>query len=196
VTVLLDAWRDGDSHALESLMPLVYEDLHRMAHFYLSREYPGHLLQDTALVNEVYLCFVRLESVDWQGREHFFAASAQLMRHILTDYARMRLSRKRGGDLRQVGMDCLDKLSLYRDAELVALDDALATLEALDKRKSLIVELHFYAGLELQDIATLLKVSLGTVKRDWRLAKVWLLRELGGAGTLCATEAKGDCSPL
>ena len=178
ITLLLHAWRDGDGQALDRLIPLVYEELRRLAHFLLTHEDSTHILEDKALVNEAYLRLAKLKEVRWQDRGHFFAASAQLMRYILTDYARLRLSLKRGGEVRHVSVNYLENLSSYRDTDLIALNDALKDLEALDKRKSQVVELRFYGGLEINEIAEILKISESTVKREWKLAKVWLLQEM------------------
>ena len=179
VSELLQAWSDGDQSALEKLTPLVYEELHRLAHHYMSRERADHTLQTTALVNEAYVRLVRTTSVEWRDRSHFFAVSANVMRRVLVDMARARGYAKRGGRARQMSLD--DKTvvaSPERDADLVALDEALTALSAVDMRKSQVVELRFFAGLSVVETAAVLKVSPDTVMRDWSLAKVWLLREL------------------
>ncbi len=163
ITRLLVAWGDGDESALEELTPLVHEELHRLAHHYMGHERPGHTLQTTALVNEAYVRLIDWKNVRWQNRAHFFAVSAQLMRRILVDFARSRGYQKRGGGALQV-----------------SLDEALNALAALDERKSKVIELRFFGGLSVEETAEVLKVSPETVMRDWRLAKVWLLREMTG----------------
>jgi RNA polymerase sigma factor (TIGR02999 family) len=178
VTQLLRAWSDGDSCALEKLTPLVYEELHRAAHRHMAREQPDHTLQTTALINEVYLRLVDLRDVSWQDRAHFFAVCARLMRRILTDAARSRRYLKRGGGTPELSLDETLVVSLYPRADLVALDDALKGLDAIDQRKSQVVELRFFGGLSVEETAEVLRVSRQTVLRDWGLAKVWLLREL------------------
>jgi len=178
ITGLLEAWGGGDESALEQLMPLVYNELHRMAHGYMRREHQGHTLQTSALVNEAYLRLVKWKDGRWQNRAHFFAVSAQIMRRILVDFARNRQYQKRGGGAREVSLDEAASLTNCHSADLVALDEALKTLEALDVRKSRVVEMRFFGGLSVQEVAAVLKVSEETVMRDWRLAKVWLLREL------------------
>ncbi len=178
ITQLLRAWSAGDSQALEKLTPLVYGELHRTAERYMARERPGHTLQTTALVHEVYVRLVDVGKVDWQDRAHFLAVCARLMRRILTDFARARRTRKRGGDTPELSLD--EKLYVTSEpaADLVALDDALNRLAGVDERKSEVVELRFFGGLTEEETAGVLKVSEETVKRDWRLAKLWLLREM------------------
>ncbi|MGC1452555.1 MAG: sigma-70 family RNA polymerase sigma factor [Candidatus Sulfotelmatobacter sp.] len=178
VTQLLKAWRTGDEQALEKLTPLVYERLRRVAQKFMAGERPGHVLQTTALVNEVYLKLVDCGQMNWQDRAHFFAVSAQLMRRILIDFARSRGYRKRGGDAIHISLDEAPSVCQEPDANLVALDDALRALDAMDKRKSKVVELRFFGGLSIEETADVLKVSPETVVRDWKLAKMWLLREL------------------
>lgn len=174
VTGLLSDWSHGDQAALEKLTPLIYEELHRLAHHYMRQERPNHTLQTTALVNEAYLRLVDQKSAHWQNRAHFFALAAQVMRHILVDYARKRRYAKRGGAARQVTFDEAAIVSQQRAAEFVALDEALKSLEAIDPRKSQVVELRFFGGLNFEEIARVLKVSPITVRRDWRSAKAWL----------------------
>jgi RNA polymerase sigma-70 factor (ECF subfamily) len=177
VTGLLSDWSRGDQAALERLTPLVYDELHRLAHRYMSRERPDHTLQTTALVNEAYLRLVGQTEVRWQNRAHFFAVAAQVMRHILVDYARQRHYAKRGGAAaRKVSLDEAAIVSEQRAAEFVALDEALKALEAIDPRKSRVVELRFFGGLNFEEIAEVLKVSAITVRRDWRSAKAWLYK--------------------
>jgi RNA polymerase sigma-70 factor, ECF subfamily len=161
-------------------MPLVQGELHRLAHRYMSQENSGHLLQTTALINEAYLRLVDIAHVSWQDRTHFFAISARIMRHILTDFARSRNYQKRGGAALHVSFDEALALSEKQDAEIVAIDEALVQLAAVDARKSQVVELRFFGGLSVEEIAEVLKVSPETVKRDWRFAKAWLYRVLGG----------------
>jgi len=178
VTSLLRAWSAGDAHALEELTSLVYRDLHRLAHRYMGRERPGHTLQTTALINEVFLRLVDTRAVSWQDRAHFFALCAQLMRRILTDLARARHTRKRGGGALAVELESGLMVAGKAGPNLVALDDALEHLARVDPRKSRVVELRFFGGLSVQETAEVLKVSPETVMRDWRLAKAWLWREL------------------
>jgi RNA polymerase sigma factor (TIGR02999 family) len=178
ITELLLAWNDGDERALECLMPLVHDELHRLAHRYMAGERSDHPLQTTALVNEAYLRLVDSSRVRWQNRAHFFAVSAQLMRRILVDFARARQKVKRGGDAVQVTFDEALTVSHEPNAALIALDDALKALAAVDERKSKVVELRFFGGLSVDETAQVLKVSSITVLRDWALAKAWLLREL------------------
>lgn len=180
VTQLLLAWSNGDQKAMEKLTPLVYEELHRLARRYMANERSGHTLQATALVNEAYLRLVDSKNVRWQNRAHFFAVSAQLMRRILVDFARSRHYQKRGGEARQVSLDEALVVSRERGSDLVALDDALNALAALDPRKSRVVELRFFGGLTVEETAEALEVSPDTVLRDWKFAKTWLLRELTG----------------
>jgi RNA polymerase sigma factor (TIGR02999 family) len=178
VTQLLKAWTTGDEQALEKLTPLVYEQLRRVAQNFMAGERPGHVLQTTALVNEVYLRLVDCGQMNWQDRAHFFAVSAQLMRRILIDFARSRGYQKRGGGALHISLEEAPSVCNEPDANLVALDDALRALTAFDERKSKVVELRFFGGLSIEETAEVLKVSPETVQRDWRLAKVWLLREL------------------
>jgi RNA polymerase sigma-70 factor (ECF subfamily) len=180
VTRLLQAWGGGDRRALEKLTPLVYNELHRAAQRYMARQAPGHTLQATALVNEVYVHLVNIRESSWQDRAHFFGMCAKLMRRILIDSARRRHYLKRGGDARHVNLDEALIVSREAPASLVALDDALQALAALDPRKSEVVELRFFGGLSVKETANVLKVSEETAHRDWRLAKMWLLNELAG----------------
>ena len=180
VTQLLVAWSDGDVEARDELMPLVYDELHRLAHRYMNRERPGHTLQTSALVNEAFIRLIDQKDVDWQNRAHFFGLAAQMMRRILVDHARSRQYLKRGGDARQVSLDETMMVSHERVDEVIALDDALKDLAQFDQRKSQIVELRFFAGLSIEETAELLKVSPGTVMRDWTLAKAWLRKQIVG----------------
>ena len=178
VTGLLRKWRGGDESALDQLLPLVHDTLHRLAHQYVNRERRGHTLQTTALVNEAFLRLVGQQDVDWENRAHFFAVSAQVMRRILVDYARQRASDKRGGQLQRITLDGETTVSAERSAELVALDDALAALESIHPRGCKIVELRYFGGMSNREAAEVLRISETTVERDWRLAKAWLYREL------------------
>ncbi|HET6647503.1 MAG TPA: sigma-70 family RNA polymerase sigma factor [Pyrinomonadaceae bacterium] len=184
ITQLLIAWGDGDQSALEELAPLVHSELHRLAHHYMSREHPGHTLQTSALINEAYIRLINWKDVRWQNRSHFFAVSAQLMRRILVDFARDRQYLKRGGGAVQVSLAEAAALTVERSHDLLALDEALSALTDLDPRKGQMVEMRFFGGLTIEEVAEVLKISEETVIRDWRVAKVWLLRELGrGAGS-------------
>lgn len=178
MTRLLVAWGQGKEEALQKLIPLVYGELHRMAHHYMAGERPDHTLQTTALINEVYLRLVDSSRVRWQNRAHFFAVCAQLMRRILVDFARSRRSMKRGGQAQVIQLDEALTLSKGLDRDVVELDEALNALASIDRRKSQVVELRFFGGLSVEDTAKVLKVSPETVLRDWRFAKAWLLREL------------------
>ena len=178
VTSLLVAWGAGDQSALDRLVPMVHAELRRLARRQMRGERRGHTLQTTALVNEAYLRLVDLTRVRWQDRAHFFAMSATLMRRILVEHARSRQSAKRGGGAQTVSLEEAADVSLERAVDLVALDDALQALAAVDSRKSRVIELRFFGGLSVKETAEALNVSVETVARDWRLAKVWLLREL------------------
>ena len=178
VTGLLQAWGKGDEAALQKLMPLVYEQLHAAARRYMAQERPGHTLQTTALIHETYLRLVNVRQVKWQDRAHFLAMCAQLMRRILIDFARSRGYQKRGGAMPRMSLEEAPSVCSEPDPDLVALDDALKGLAAVDERKSKVVELKFFGGLSVEETAEVLKISVATVVRDWNLAKVWLLREL------------------
>jgi len=178
VTQLLIAWSAGDQTAQEKLVPLVYQELHRLAKRYMGRERSGHPLQTTALVNEAYLRLAEVKDVRWQNRAHFFAVSANVMRRILVDFARERTNLKRGGGAAQVSLDEALVISPERSADLLALDEALGRLQALNQRRSQVVEMRYFGGLSEEETAEVLKVSLRTVQHDWRLARVWLYREL------------------
>jgi RNA polymerase sigma factor (TIGR02999 family) len=180
VTRLLKAWGEGDSRALERLTPVVENELHRIAHRCMARENPGHTLQTTALVNEVYLRLVDITAVNWHDRAHFFAISARMMRRVLTDFARSRNYQKRGGGAVQVSLDEGLVVTPEKDADILALDEALSRFAALYPRQAEVVELRFFGGLEVEETAEVLKISTVTVKRDWRFAKAWLLRALSG----------------
>ena len=178
ITRLLVAWGDGDQSALEELAPLVHSELHRLAHHYMGRERPSHTLQTSALVNEAYIRLIDWKNVRWQNRAHFFAVAAQLMRRTLVDFARDRQYLKRGGGALRVSLSEAKAFTVERGADLVALDEALTALAEVDPRKGQVVEMRFFGGLSVEEVAEVLKVSKETVMRDWRLAKVWLLREL------------------
>ena len=178
VTELLQAWSEGDQTSLEKLTPLVYRELHRLAQKYMVGERVDHTLQATALVHEAYLRLIDASQMRWQNRAHFFAVSAQLMRHILVDFARARQSEKRGGDAERISLDEALTIAQVPHFDFVGLDDALTSLGAIDERKSRVVELRFFGGLSVDETAEVLKVSPDTVMRDWRLAKLWLLREI------------------
>jgi RNA polymerase sigma factor (TIGR02999 family) len=174
ITTLLLAWGSGDRAALDQLMPLVHDELRRMAHRYLGRERAGHTLQSAALVNEAYLKLIGERQMDWQNRAHFFAVAAQVMRQILVDYARTRNRDRRGGGAQRVSLENALAVASEQSAELVALDDALHGLAAFDERKSRVAELRFFGGLSVEETAEVLQVSPVTVMREWRLAKAWL----------------------
>ena len=174
VTQLLVAWGNGDQAALDQLMPLVYSELHRLAHRHIKKERPGHTLQTSALLNEAFLRLVDQRDVQWQGRAHFFSIAAQMMRRILVDYARSRRFAKRGGDAQQVSFDEELVVSRQLSSDVLQLHDALNELANIDERKSKLVELKFFGGLSIEETAEVLGVSPGTVMRDWTLAKAWL----------------------
>src|SRR5215813_8348649 len=178
VTILLDAWSNGDEGALGKLLPMVHPELHRLAHHYMSRERTGHTLQTTAVINEAYLQLVDNTQPVWQGRTHFIAAAAQIMRHIMVDHARKHQSLKRGGGALKVTLDEAALVTETRAQELLDLDEALERLAAHDERKSQIVELRYFGGLTVEETAEFLKMSQRTVEREWTAAKAWLYREL------------------
>jgi len=179
ISVLLRAWTGGDQGALERLTPIVYEELHRLARRYMQSERPGHSLQATALVNEAYTRLVDYKRMQWQDRAHFFAVSAQLMRRILVEHARRR-NLKRGGGVQHLPLEAAAAVVGGEDTDLVALDDAMNTLARVDPRKVQVVEMRFFGGLSVEETAEVLKVSVVTVKREWRAARAWLYRELTG----------------
>jgi RNA polymerase sigma-70 factor (ECF subfamily) len=178
ITELLIAWGNGSRDALERLIPLVYEELRRLAHRYMRRERPGHSLQTTAVVHEAYLRLIDQKHVHWQNRAHFFAIAAQMMRRILITHAQSQAYAKRGGGALKVSLDEAAILSKERAGELIALDEALKSLSAIDPRRSHVVELRFFGGLSNEEIAEVLKTSPNTVTRDWNVAKAWLYREM------------------
>lgn len=178
ITRLLRDWHNGDRAALDQLMPLVYDELRRLARRYMRRQTPNHTLQTTALINEAYLRMVDLPEIDWQSRAHFFAVAAQAMRYLLLEHARSRRYAKRGGGVQHVTLDETAVVNPERSTDLLALDDALRALATLDPRRAQVVELRYFGGLSVEETAEVLKVSPITVMRDWRFAKSWLLREL------------------
>jgi RNA polymerase sigma factor (TIGR02999 family) len=178
ITQLLVLWRQGEHSALDELIPLVYAELHRMAHRYMRRERPNHTLQTSALIHEAYVRLVDQRETPWQGRGQFFGLSARLMRRILVDHARSKGYAKRGAHAKQVSLDEGIAVSGKRGADIIALDDALKDLEALDPRKSRIVEMRFFGGLSLEETAEVLDVSVPTVEREWRAARAWLHKAL------------------
>jgi RNA polymerase sigma factor (TIGR02999 family) len=178
VTELLAAWSEGDRSALEKLLPLAERELHQIAHRYMSHEMPGHTLQTTALVNEAYLRLVDQTRTQWRNRAHFFAIGAQIMRRILVNHARDRAAGKRGGGAQKISLDEVAVISDERAGELLALDDALGALTKLDKRKSQVVELRYFGGLSVEEIAEALSIHPDTVTREWGRAKAFLRREL------------------
>lgn len=178
VTLLLLAWSEGDQAALDKLIPLVYEELHRLAHRYMSHESPGNTLQTTALAHEAYLRLVNAKGVQWQNRAHFFAVAAQTMRHILVDLARARHNLKHGGGALQISLDGVLTSTPISGADMIDLDEALGRLAAFNPRQSQVVELRYFGGLTDEEVAEVIKISPRTVRSDWRLAKAWLYREL------------------
>jgi RNA polymerase sigma factor (TIGR02999 family) len=179
ISRLLRAWSDGDQSALQALTAIVYEELRRLAHYYMQQERPGHTLQTTALVNEAYIRLVDYKRMQWQDRAHFFAVAAQVMRRILVDHARSH-NVKRGASVPHLVLDDVAVVSGDRTGDLVALDDAMNALARLDARKVQIIEMRFFGGLSVEETAEVLKLSPATVRRDWSIAKLWLYRELGG----------------
>ena len=178
ITQLLIAWRAGDHGAMEDLAPVLQRELRRIAAYYMAGERVGHVLQATALVNEAYLRLIDWKNVEWQSRAQFFAIASQIMRRILVDYARVQHREKRGGNVLQVSLSEAAGVALKGPGDLVALDEALQALEGLSPRQSRVVELRFFGGLSLEETAEVLDVSVGTVRRDWSLARAWLYREL------------------
>jgi RNA polymerase sigma factor (TIGR02999 family) len=183
ITQLLAEWREGNQAALDDLYPLVYDELHRLARRYMSRERKGHTLQTTALINEAYVRLVDQRNVHWANRSHFFAISAQIMRRILIDHARRHAYAKRGGGARQVSLD--ETAAVINDdlAEFLRLDEALKSLAELDPRRSQVVELKYFGGLNNDEIAGVLKISKNTVIRDWNMARAWLHSQLAGSAS-------------
>jgi len=181
ISRLLQAWSDGNCKALDDLLPMVYDELHRQAHRYLRRERQSHTLQTTALIHEAYLNLIQQNRITWQNREHFFAISANLMRRILVNYANARHRKKRGGSAEDLMLDESILIGTEtRDFDLTALDEALNRLAKLDKQQAQIVELRYFGGLTIEETADVLDISPATIKRDWKLTKAWLYRELSG----------------
>lgn len=176
--MLLAAWSKGDQNALNKMMPLVYDELHRIARRAWSQQAHGHTLQPTALINEAYLKLANAENATYQDRCHFFAVACKAMRQILVNHAKSRLSEKRGGGLANVSLDDVQPAVHQEASEIVALHDALDALHAVDPRKSMIVEMRYFGGLSIEETAEAMGVSIGTVNRDWRLARSWLIREM------------------
>jgi RNA polymerase sigma-70 factor (ECF subfamily) len=181
ITQLLAEWSDGNQSALDELYPLVYEELHRLARRYMSRERKGHTLQTTALINEAYVRLVDQRNVHWANRSHFFAISAQIMRRILIDHARRHAYAKRGGGAQQVSLEEVAIVANEKSAEIIRLDEALTTLAKMDPRRCHVVELGYFGGLSNEEIAGVLNVSENTVTRDWNLARAWLHQQLTGS---------------
>ena len=182
ITQLLAEWREGNQSALDDLYPLVYDELHRLARRYMSRERKGHTLQTTALINEAYVRLVDQKNVHWANRSHFFAISAQIMRRILIDHARRHAYAKRGGGAQQVSLEEAAVVTPNQSAELIRLDEALKSLAEMDPRRSQVVELRYFGGLNNEEIAGVLNVSENTVTRDWNMARAWLYQQLAGSG--------------
>lgn len=182
ITELLAEWRDGNQSALDELYPLVYNELHRLARRYMSRERKGHTLQTTALINEAYVRLVDQKNVQWANRSHFFAISAQIMRRILIDHARRHAYAKRGGGAQQVSLDEVAAVASNCGRELLRLDEALKSLAEMDPRRGQVVELRYFGGLNNEEIAGVLNVSENTVTRDWNMARAWLYQQLTGSG--------------
>ncbi len=181
ISQLLHAWSDGNREALDALLPLVYDELRRQAHRFLRRERQNHTLQTTALIHEAYLKLIEQNRVNWQNRAHFFAISANLMRRILVNYAKAKHRVKRGGDAENLPLDeTILIVSDKRELDLLALDEALTRLAKMDERQAQIVELRYFSGLSIEETAEVLDISPVTVKRDWKMTKAWLHRELGG----------------
>lgn len=180
ITQILQKWSEGDDSSLDTLVTLVYQELHRLAHRALAKNSGHNTIQTTALVHEAYLRLAKVKEIDWQNRVHFFAVSANLMRNILVDFARQRASRKRGGALAHVEFDDALVFSPEKSDDLIFLDEALNSLAKLSERQSRIVELKFFGGLTEEEIAEVLKISPATVSRDWKFARVWLYKQVKG----------------
>lgn len=179
VSMLLQEWQDGDRKALDALLPLVYKELHRLAHLQMRKERPDHTLQSAALVNEAYLRLIGLKTPQWESRSHFFAIAAQLMRQILVDYARRHVAVKRGGkSVCRLSLQDAKLAVRQGEVDILALDDALESLAKIDPRQSRVVELRFFAGLSLAEISEALEIAPATVQRDWTAARAWLHREI------------------
>ncbi len=196
ISILLQAWYSGDQAAFDKLVPLVYDELHRLAHCFMARERAGHTLQTTALVNEAYLRLIDAKRIEWRDHAHFFAISANLMRRILVDFARSQGYIKRGGNIRKVSLDEARAASFAPCADVVKLDDALTALAQFDPGKAKIVELKFFGGLDLDEMAKILNISRDRVKREWKVAKVWLFCELNAGGVDEASTLEGNRETL
>ena len=178
ISRLLRSWSEGDETALDALVPLVYDELHRLAHHYMRHEGRDHVLQTTAVIHETFLRLIRSRQADWQDQAHFFGVCSRLMRQILVDFARGRQSQKRAGETVRLESEGPQRPAVKQEVDLIALDDALTSLSQMDARKGKIVELRFFGGLSVEETAEVLKVSPETVTRDWRLARAWLLKEM------------------
>jgi len=189
ITELLVSWSNGSPTAFEDLVTLIYPELRRLARRHMRQEDPGHTLQTSALINEAYLRLVNQRDVAWQDRAHFFAVAAQVMRRILIDHARRHHAAKRGAGAQVVALDDMEAMSRERAAEFVALDEALVKLAGIDERKSRIVELRFFGGLTVEEVADVLTLSPITIKREWRSARAWLQRELSNSNSLFEVQA-------
>jgi RNA polymerase sigma factor (TIGR02999 family) len=189
VSQLLQGWRAGDRQALDALLPLVYKELRRVAHFQLRNERPNHSLQSAGLVNEAYLRLVGMSSPQWESRTHFFAIAAQLMRQILVDYARRHGAAKRGANMPKVTLEDAMVASRRKDMDVIALDDALTDLGKIDPRQSRVVELRYFAGLSLEEISQVMEIAPATVQRDWTAARAWLHREMRRKSTFSSRSA-------
>lgn len=181
VTKLLRDWSDGEQQAFDELLPIIYNELHRLAHNYLNRERDDHTLQTTALVHEAYLKLVDQNNVQWQNRSHFFAIAAQAMRRILIDNARRHAANKRGNTPEKLSLDDAATISVERNENLLALDDALKQLEAIDPQQSRVIELRYFGGLTIEETAEVLNLSPATVKREWAMARAWLYKSITGS---------------
>jgi RNA polymerase sigma factor (TIGR02999 family) len=180
VTQLLISWQKGDRRALDEMLPVVYNELKRVAKYYLSRERPGHTLQTTALVHEAFIRMVDQQNVDWKNRAHFFSLASEMMRRILVNYARDRAAVKRGGNAQRISLSNLDEAAEQPNIDLIAVDQALNELAHEDERKARIVELKFFGGLTNNEIAEVMKISDATVEREWMVARAWLYRAIEG----------------
>ena len=178
ITRILRAWSGGDREAVDDLMPLVYDELHKVAAQYLRKQRPDHTLQPTALVNEAYLKLIDISNVSWEDRAHFFAVASQTMRHVLVDHARGRNREKRGGGAQKVSLDEAVSFAKNQEIDLLALDEAMRSLAEIDDQQSRIVELRFFGGLTVEETAVVLRISSATVKREWRIAKAWLHKRM------------------
>jgi RNA polymerase sigma factor (TIGR02999 family) len=184
VTTLLHAWSRGDAAAIDKLAPIIYTELRRLARHYMARERRDHTLQPTALVHEAYMRLADLQRLNWKSRVHFYVVASQVMRRVLVDFARSRQRRKRGGSHQRLSLEDCVELGQQHDAALIALDEALTTLASFDSRKCQVVEMKFFGGLSAEEIAESLNVSEDTILRDWKVAKLWLLRELSARESL------------